>query len=100
MGSPRRRRGPWRMRTAPQDGVRSYDKLLIGGRWREPSSPTVIDVISPTTERTIAHVPEGQAADIDAAVAAARFAFDRGPWARMAQRERAAALRRVRDEVE
>jgi acyl-CoA reductase-like NAD-dependent aldehyde dehydrogenase len=88
------------MRTAPQEGVRSYDKLLIGGRWKEPSGASVIDVISPTTEQTIAHVPEGQPADIDAAVAAARFAFDRGPWPRMFQRERAAALRRVRDEVE
>jgi aldehyde dehydrogenase (NAD+) len=88
------------MRAAPQERLRSYDKLLIGGRWTDPSSACVIDVISPTTEETIAHVPDGQAADIDAAVAAARFAFDRGPWPRMAQDERAAALRRVKDEVE
>ena len=88
------------MRTAPQERLRSYDKLLIGGRWTAPSSSRVINVISPTTEQTIAHVPDGQAADIDAAVAAARQAFDHGPWPRMNQKERAAALRRVKDEVE
>jgi aldehyde dehydrogenase (NAD+) len=88
------------MRTAPQERLRSYDKLLIGGRWTAPSSSRVIGVISPTTEETIAHVPEGQAADIDEAVAAARHAFDHGPWPRMTQSERAAALRRVKDEVE
>src|ERR1700747_708584 len=83
-----------------QENLRSYDKLFIGGRWTSPSSSRVIDVISPTTEMNIAHVPEGQAADIDAAVAAARSAFDSGPWPRMSQHERATALRRVRDELE
>ncbi|HLX78939.1 MAG TPA: aldehyde dehydrogenase family protein, partial [Acidimicrobiales bacterium] len=82
-----------------QESLRSYDKLFIGGRWTKPSSSSVIDVISPTTEASIAHVPEGQAADIDAAVAAARQAFDSGPWPRMSPRERSAALRRVKDEV-
>src|ERR1700751_5535772 len=83
-----------------QERLRSYDKLLIGGRWTSPSSSRVIDVISPTTEETVAHVPDGQPADIDAAVIAARQAFDRGPWPRMSPHERAAALRRVKDEVE
>src|SRR5579859_3357432 len=83
-----------------QESLRSYDKLFVGGRWTNPSSSSVIDVISPTTEQAIAHVPEGQAADIDAAVAAARRAFDSGPWPRMTKQERSAALRRVRDEVE
>src|ERR1700756_1260590 len=83
-----------------RESLRSYDKLFIGGRWEDPSSPRVIDVISPTTEQKIAHVPEGQAADIDAAVAAARHAFDYGPWPQLGQSERAAALRRVRDELE
>jgi aldehyde dehydrogenase (NAD+) len=83
-----------------RESLRSYDKLFIGGHWTTPSSSRVIEVISPTTEEVIAHVPEGQAADVDAAVAAARHAFDRGPWPRMSQNERAGALRRVRDEIE
>src|SRR4029077_17090715 len=82
------------------ESLRSYDKLFIGGRWTNPSSSSVIDVISPTTEEKIAHAPEGQAADIDTAVAAARHAFDSGPWPRMSQQERSAALRRVKEEVE
>src|SRR5690242_8592155 len=80
--------------------LRSYDKLLIGGRWEDPSSQRVIDVISPTTEDKIAQVPEGQTADIDAAVAAARHAFDSGPWPQMSQNDRATALSRVRDEID
>src|SRR5690242_21360374 len=55
-----------------RERLRSYEKLFIGGNWTTPSSSRVIEVISPTTEEIIAHVPEGQAADIDAAVAAAR----------------------------
>src|SRR4029077_4526239 len=103
MGPPRRRRRMSDAASAQQhnrERLRSYDELFIGGRWTTPSSSRVIDVISPTTEETIAHVPDGQAADIDAAVAAARHAFDHGPWPRLNQKERAAALRRVRDEVE
>src|SRR5579863_475211 len=83
-----------------QESLRSYDKLFVGGHWTNPSSSNVIDVISPTTEEKIARVPEGQAADIDEAVAAARQAFDSGPWPRMSQQERSAALRRVKHEVE
>jgi aldehyde dehydrogenase (NAD+) len=82
------------------ESLRSYDKLFIGGHWVEPSSSGVIDVISPTTEENIAHVPEGQAADIDAAVAAARQAFDFGPWPQMSQKARAVALARVKNELE
>ena len=80
--------------------VRSFDKLLIGGRWVQPSSDRRIVSISPVTEEAITHVPEAQPADIDAAVAAARMAFDEGPWPRMAPAERAAALRRIRDEID
>jgi aldehyde dehydrogenase (NAD+) len=84
---------------ARQRQGRSYDRLLIGGRWVEPSSDRTIDVISPITEERIASVPEAAEADMDSAVAAAREAFDHGPWSTMAPAERAAALRRVRDEI-
>ena len=79
--------------------IKSFDKLLIGGRWVTPSSDRKIDVISPTTEERIAQVPEAMEADMDAAVAAARKAFNEGPWPRMTPGERAAVLRRVRDEI-
>ena len=48
-----------------------------------PPPATSSEVVSPHTEEVVATVPEGTAADIDAAVAAARRAFDEGPWPRM-----------------
>ena len=64
------------------------DALLIGTEWRAPATDGVIEVISPHTEEVVARVPEGSVADIDAAVAAAREAFDHGPWPRMSPEER------------
>jgi len=87
------------MTTATPIRLKSYDKLFIGGSWVEPSSDSVIDVISPITEEVIASVPEAREADVDRAVAAARKAFDEGPWPRMTPAERAEILVRVGDEV-
>jgi aldehyde dehydrogenase (NAD+) len=60
--------------------IRDYDRLFIGGDWVAPEGTDTIAVISPSTEEVIARVPDGTEADIDKAVAAARTAFDRGPW--------------------
>lgn len=68
--------------------LRSYDQLFIGGRWRKPSSPERLSVISPHTEEPIADVPAGSTEDVDAAVTAARHAFDQGPWPRLQPQER------------
>ena len=80
--------------------LRSFEQLFVGGTWREPAGSRRIDIISPTTEEVIAHVPEPTEADVDAAVAAARAAFDAGPWPRMTPTERGAVLLRVADELE
>lgn len=53
-----------------------HDKLFIDGRWSTSSESGVIDVVDPATENVIGHVPNGSAADVDAAVTAARRAFD------------------------
>ncbi|HEY0620572.1 MAG TPA: aldehyde dehydrogenase [Kribbella sp.] len=53
-----------------------YDKLYVGGSWVEPATSDTIAVHSATTEEHVGVVPEGGKADIDAAVAAARKAFD------------------------
>ena len=79
--------------------MKSYDRLFIGGDWVEPSSTAVFDVISPTTEELVGRVPEAQVADVDRAVAAAREAFDHGPWPRMAPTERAVVLTKVADAI-
>ena len=50
--------------------------LFIDGQWMTPSAADVIDVVDPATEKVIGCVPNGTVADVDAAVAAARRAFD------------------------
>jgi aldehyde dehydrogenase (NAD+) len=62
--------------------------FFIDGDWAAPATGDTIQVVSPHTEQVIATVPEGSNADIDAAVAAARRAFDSGPWPRMSPEER------------
>ena len=54
--------------------------LYIDGRWVEPENGRYDD-ISPATEATIAQAPDASLADVDAAMSAARRAFDAGPWA-------------------
>ncbi|MER6667236.1 aldehyde dehydrogenase [Amycolatopsis japonica] len=76
-----------------------YDKLFIGGQWVTPASDRVIEVVSPATEQTVARVPEAVEADVDAAVAAAREAFDNGPWPRLPLDERIAVLRKLSTEL-
>jgi aldehyde dehydrogenase (NAD+) len=77
--------------------MRRYDRLFIGGDWVPPAGAGTIEVVSPHTEQVIAAVPEGTPADIDRAVAAARNAFDAGPWPRTDPAERAAVVRRLAD---
>src|SRR5687768_3493684 len=69
-----------------------YDKLFIGGAWTAPSSSAVIEVRSPATLELVGRVPEAVEADVDAAVEAARRAFDEGPWPQTPPAERAAVL--------
>lgn len=58
-------------------------RLFIGGQWVESSSGKTFPTYDPSTGRKLADVAHGTAADIDAAVAAARQAFDEGSWVRM-----------------
>lgn len=77
--------------------MRVHDRFYIDGDWVAPASSAVLDVVSPHTEEIVGRVPEATAADMDRAVAAARRAFDSGPWPRMAPAERAAAVGRLAD---
>jgi acyl-CoA reductase-like NAD-dependent aldehyde dehydrogenase len=71
-------------------------ELFIDGSWVAPSGSGVIDVVDPATEAVIGHVPGGDEADVDAAVAAARRAFDPA----ITVQERQQRLRRVIDAME
>jgi len=71
------------------------DAFYIDGGWARPSTGERIEVVSPSTEEPFGSTPAGREADIDAAVAAARRAFDAGPWPRMSLDERGEVLGRV-----
>ncbi len=62
-------------------------QLFINGEWREAAGRKTIEVVNPATEDVIAEVASAEQADVDAAVAAARAAFD-GPWSKLSARER------------
>jgi len=75
------------------------DRFFIDGSWVAPSSAAKIDVVNSATEDLYVRVAEAQAADVDRAVAAARVAFDQGPWPRMQHAERAKYLRAIAREL-
>ena len=81
--------------TAAPTHKTEYDKLFIGGAWVSPSTSEVIEVFSPATGAKVGQVPLAAKADVDAACAAARKAFDEGPWPRMTPKEREAVLARA-----
>ncbi len=75
-------------------------KMLIDGRWRESVSGKTFATVNPATEEVIAEVAEGDAADVDLAVQAARKAFDSGPWRKADARDRGKLLHRLADLIE
>ncbi|MGH8150244.1 MAG: aldehyde dehydrogenase family protein [Steroidobacteraceae bacterium] len=75
-------------------------KLLIGGEWVESKSQKRIPVMDPATGREIASVADANAADVDRAVAAARQAFEKGPWPDMLPAQREALIWKLSDLVD
>ncbi|WP_438294105.1 aldehyde dehydrogenase [Streptomyces sp. HUAS TT7] len=76
-----------------------HGQLFIGGELTDPLGSDVIEVISPHTEQVIGRVPHASRADVDRAVAAARKAFDEGPWARATPEERIEVVTRIKDAI-
>lgn len=74
--------------------VRHY-QMFIGGKWTAAQSGRTFESINPYNGKTWAIIPEADETDVDAAVRAARFAFDEGPWGRMTGTERARLIRRL-----
>jgi aldehyde dehydrogenase (NAD+) len=75
-------------------------KLLIDGKFRDSVSGKTFATINPATEEVITEVAEGEAADIDLAVKAARKAFDSGPWSKMDARDRGRLMFKLADLIE
>ncbi|WP_432094855.1 aldehyde dehydrogenase family protein [Streptomyces sp. bgisy100] len=73
------------------------ETIHVDGVWRAAASGATREVLDPADAKTLALVAEGGADDTDAAIAAARRAFDSGPWPHTPVADRAALLRRVAD---
>ena len=75
-------------------------KLFIDGKWVDSVSGKTFDTLNPATEEVITSIAEGDSADIDLAVTAARKAFEDGPWGKTDARERGRILLRIMDLIE
>jgi aldehyde dehydrogenase (NAD+) len=78
-----------------EPSIKNPRAFFIGGKWQKPTGDGKLEVISPVTEEVVMTFAEAAPRDVDAAVAAAREAFDKGPWPRMSPQERGAALLKV-----
>lgn len=77
--------------------IRSYDQIYLGGTWADPRGGGRIDVVSPHSEMPIASAAAASVEDVDAAVDAARAAFDHGPWPWLPVGERIARVQKLAD---
>src|SRR5207237_9711718 len=74
-------------------------KAWIGGRWADASSGQTREIINPVDGSVLARVPEMSADDVKQAIAAARRAFDEGPWPRLPARERGTMLFKIAEAI-
>jgi aldehyde dehydrogenase (NAD+) len=78
--------------------MQKFDKLYINGEWVKPNTNEIIEVINPATETPCAVVPKGNRDDINAAVSAARQAFD--SWAHSSAKKRSRIMNAAADEMQ
>src|SRR5438067_1655923 len=78
--------------------VRTY-QMYVNGEWVESKSSKTFPVYDPATEEVIAQVPDSNADDVDRAVAAAKSAFEDGPWASTTAQERGRVLFRLAEKI-
>ncbi|MBW3661066.1 MAG: aldehyde dehydrogenase family protein [Gemmatimonadetes bacterium] len=80
------------MGDATLPGLLTPGRLFIGGEWVEAESGKAFEVTNPAKGEILTEVAEGEAADVDRAVGAARQAFDSGAWPDTTPRKRARIL--------
>jgi acyl-CoA reductase-like NAD-dependent aldehyde dehydrogenase len=80
--------------------VNSPKQLLINGKWVPAKSGKTFATINPANEEVLARIAEGDKADVDEAVKAARNAFDSGKWSNMSPHQRARYVFKIADIVE
>lgn len=86
--------------TTPPAGIPEKIRHYIGGQFVDSIDGDEFDVLNPVTNEPYIKAASGKKADIEAAVAAAKQAFDEGPWPTMLPRERARVLNKIADIVE
>ncbi len=79
---------------------KNIEKLYINGRWEETKSKKRIKVKNPATNEVIAEVGSASKVDVEAAIYAARNAFDSGEWSKSSAYERSSLLNKVADKIE
>jgi len=85
------------MEATTKSDVKVHDKLYINGQWVKSAGTNTIDVINSTTEEAMGRIPEGTADDVNAAVAAAKAAFE--TWPMTSVEERARYLQLIADKL-
>ncbi|HKF53706.1 MAG TPA: aldehyde dehydrogenase family protein [Candidatus Acidoferrales bacterium] len=75
-------------------------RLFIGGTWVDAASGKTSPSINPATGEVLTHIADGDARDVDAAVHAARTAFESGPWAEMSASDRGRILWKIGDLID
>jgi acyl-CoA reductase-like NAD-dependent aldehyde dehydrogenase len=75
-------------------------RMFVDGQWAGASNGATYGVPNPATEETVGTAPDATVADMQRAIAAARRAFDDGPWPRSSREDRARVLHRIADGLE
>ena len=75
-------------------------QLLINGKWVPAKSGKTFETVNPANEEVLALVAEGDKADVDEAVKAARTAFESGKWSNMSPHQRARYVFKIADIIE
>src|SRR5579864_8246222 len=91
---------PLQMQDAVSQFLATPRKILIDGKWVAAVSGKTFDSLDPSTGEVLARVAEGNKADIDLAVKAARRAFESGPWPKMSASERGRVIWKIADLLE
>src|SRR6202035_3945208 len=86
------------MRGGVKTDVRTY-QLYINGEWVDSKSNKTFPVYDPASEEVIAQAPDANSDDVNRAVAAAKAAFEDGPWATTTAQERGRVLFRLSEEI-
>ena len=91
---------PFQIDSRVSEYIAKPRKMLIDGKWVNAASGKTFPTYNPATGEVLAQVAEGDRADIDLAVQAARRAFDSGPWSRMTASERGKLVWKLADLLE